>query len=127
MPANEYCLHTISSSYNYITFTGEGYGTYRGLRCLNPLRIASTYATGRTVCTEKEIYAGFERIRRECEKNEYTFPDWQKLTANVTDDDIMHMRIVDFEEVPRGTNITEPIRLSKEFIERIGNTLVSQS
>jgi hypothetical protein len=117
MPTNEYCLHSISVSYNYITFSGEGYNTYYGPRCLNPLRTISTYASGKTLCTDKEIKVGFEKIRRE-------FLDWRHVVANITDDDIAKMRVVEFDEIPTGTNITEPVRLSKSFFRRVGNTLV---
>lgn len=124
MPGNEYCLHTVSTSYNYITFTGEGYGTYYGPKCLNPLRTISTYASGKTFCKDKEILIGFEKIRRECEDGGLEFLDWQQVVSIVTDDDIAQMRVVEFNEVPEGTNITDPVRLSNSFFERVGNTLV---
>lgn len=124
MPTNEYCLHSVSVSYNYITFSGEGYNTYYGPKCLNPLRTISTYASGKTLCTDKEIQVGFEKIRRECEKDEFEFLDWRHVVANTTDDDIAKMRIVEFDEIPSGTNVTEPVRLSRAFFHRVGNTIV---
>lgn len=124
MPTNEYCLHSVSVSYNYITFSGEGYNTYYGPKCLNPLRIISTYASGKTICTDKEIEDGFEKIRRECEKANLEVLDWRQVVANITDDDITRMRVVEFDEIPSGTNITEPVRLTSSFFERVDNTLV---
>jgi len=124
MPSNEYCLHSVSVSYNYITFSGEGYNTYYGPKCLNPLRTISTYASGKTLCTDKEIQIGFEKIRRECEKDDFEFLDWRHVVANITDDDIARMRLVEFDEIPSGTNVTEPVRLAKSFFQRVDNTLV---
>lgn len=124
MPSNEYCLHAVSVSYNYITFSGEGYGTYYGPKCLNPLRTISTYASGKTFCTDKELSIGFETIRKECEDDGLEFLDWQQVVANVTDDDIAQMRVVEFDEVSEGSNVTDPVRLSNSFHERVGNTLV---
>lgn len=127
MPSNEYCLHAVSVSYNYITFSGEGYGTYYGPKCLNPLRTISTYASGKTFCTDDEIFAGFEKIRRECEDDGLEFLDWQQVVANITHDNIAKMRVVEFDEVPAGINITDSVRLSKSFFERVGDTLVCMS
>jgi hypothetical protein len=124
MPTNEYCLHSVSVSYNYITFSGEGYNTYYGPKCLNPLRTISTYASGKTFCTDKEIQIGFEKIRKECEKEELEFLDWRHIVANVTDDNIARMKVVEFDEIPTGENVTEPIRLSEAFFHRVDNTLV---
>lgn len=124
MPPNEYCLHSVSVSYNYITFSGEGYNTYYGPKCLNPLRTISTYASGKTRCTDKEIQIGFEKIRRECEKDDFEFLDWRQIVANITDNDIASMRLVEFDEIPSGTNVTEPVRLAKSFFQRVDNTLV---
>jgi hypothetical protein len=124
MPTNEYCLNSVSVSYNYITFSGEGYNTYYGPRCLNPLRTISTYASGKTFCTDKEIHVGFAKIRKECEKDELEFLDWRHIIANITNDDIAKMRVVEFDEIPTGKNVTEPIRLSEAFFQRVGNTLV---
>jgi len=124
MPSNEYCLHSVSVSYNYITFSGEGYNTYYGPKCLNPLRTISTYASGKTLCTDKEIQIGFEKIRRECEKDDFEFLDWRHVVANITGDDIARMRLVEFDEIPSGTNVTEPVRLTKSFFQRVDNTLV---
>lgn len=124
MPSNEYCLHTVSVSYNYITFSGEGHGTYHGLKCLNPLRTISTYASGKTFCTDTEIAIGFEKIREECENDGFEFLDWQQVVANITHEAIAQMRVVEFDEVPTGTNTTEPVRLSESFFVRVGNTLV---
>lgn len=124
MPTNEYCLHSVSVSYNYITFPGEGYNTYNGPKCLNPLRTISTYASGKLLCTDKEIQVGFEKIRRECEKDDLEFLDWRHIVANITDDDIATMRVVEFDETPSGTNVTEPVRLAKSFFQRVDNTLV---
>jgi hypothetical protein len=125
MPTNEYCLNSVSVSYNYITFSGEGYNTYNGPKCLNPLRTISTYASGTTFCTDKEIEIGFEKIRRDCAKDELEFLDWRHVVANVTNDDITRMRVVDFDEIPTGQNVTNPIRLSEAFFQRVDNTLVS--
>lgn len=127
MPSNEYCLHSVSVSYNYITFAGDGYGTYNGPKCLNPLRTISTYASGKTFCTEKEIQVGFDKIRKECNNEDLEFLDWQELVANVTEGDIAGMRVVEFDELPTGMNITEPVRLSRSFLDRVGNTLVRPS
>lgn len=127
MPVNEYCLHTVSTSYNYLTFAGEGYGSFFGPTCLNPLRITSTYASGKTFCTEREIDVGFEKIRKDCEKRDYEFLDWRKVVANITDDDVVNMRVVEFEDVPSIGNLTEPVLLSKPFYQRVGNTLVCHS
>jgi hypothetical protein len=124
MPTNEYCLHSVSVSYNYITFSREGYNTYYGPKCLNPLRTISTYASGKTLCTDKEIQVGFEKIHRECEKDGLEFLDWRYVVANITNDDIAKMRVVEFNEIPTGTNVTEPVRLSRAFFHRVGNTLV---
>jgi len=120
-------LHAVSVSYNYITFSGEGYGTYYGPKCLNPLRTISTYASGKTFCTDDEIFAGFEKIRRECEDDGLEFLDWQQVVANITHDNIAKMRVVEFDEVPAGINITDSVRLSKSFFERVGDTLVCMS
>ncbi|THY21177.1 putative FRE family ferric-chelate reductase [Aureobasidium pullulans] len=125
MPSNEYCLHSVSVSYNYITFAGDGYGTYNGPKCLNPLRTISTYASGKTFCTEKEIQVGFDKIRKECNNEDLEFLDWQELVANVTEGDIAGMRVVEFDELPTGMNITEPVRLSRSFLDRVGNTLMA--
>lgn len=127
MPSNEYCLHSVSVSYNYITFTGDGYGTYNGPKCLNPLRTISTYASGKTFCTENEIQVGFDKIRRECNKEDLEFLDWQELVADVTEEVIAGMRVVEFDELLTGTNITEPVRLSRPFLDRVRNTLVGPS
>ena len=127
MPSNEYCLHSVSVSYNYITFAGDGYGTYNGPKCLNPLRTISTYASGKTFCTENEIQVGFDKIRRECNKEDLEFLDWQELVADVTEEVIAGMRVVEFDELPTGTNITEPVRLSRPFLDRVRNTLVGPS
>jgi hypothetical protein len=124
MPANQYCLNSVSVAYNYITFSGEGYNTYYGPKCLNPLRTISTYASGTTFCTDKEIQIGFEKIRKECEKEELEFLDWRHIVANITNDDIAKMRVVEFDGIPTGENVTEPIRLSEAFFHRVGNTLV---
>jgi hypothetical protein len=124
MPINEYCLNSVSVSYNYITFPGEGYNTYYGPKCLNPLRTISTYASGKTFCTDKEIHVGFEKIRKECEKDELEFLDWRHIVANITNDDIAKMRVVEFDEIPTGKNVTEPIRLSEALFQRVSNTLV---
>lgn len=124
MPTNEYCLHSVSVSYNYITFSGEGYNTYYGPKCLNRLRTISTYASGKTICTDKEIQIGFEKIRRECENDDLEFLDWRHVVTNITDDDIAGMRIVELDEIPNGTNVTEPVRLAKSFFQRVDNTLV---
>ncbi|KAH0028706.1 putative plasma membrane ferric-chelate reductase, partial [Aureobasidium melanogenum] len=125
MPSNEYCLHTVSVSYNYITFSGEGHGTYYGPKCLNPLRTISTYASGKTFCTDIEIAIGFEKIREECENDGLEFLDWQQVVANITHDDIARMKVVEFDEIPGGTNTTEPVRLSESFFGRVGNTLMT--
>jgi hypothetical protein len=125
MPTNEYCLNSVSVSYNYITFSGEGYNTYNGPKCLNPLRTISTYASGKTFCTDKETETGFERIRKDCEKDELEFLDWRHIVANVTNDDITRMRVVGFDEIPTGQNVTNPTRLSEAFFQRVDNTLVS--
>ncbi|KAH0334480.1 putative plasma membrane ferric-chelate reductase, partial [Aureobasidium melanogenum] len=125
MPSNEYCLHAVSVSYNYLTFSGEGHGTYYGPKCINPLWTISTYASGKTFCTDDEIAIGFEKIRKECESDGLAFLDWQQVVANITHDDIAQMRVVEFEEVPAGTNITNPVRLSKSFFGRVGNTLMT--
>jgi len=127
MPSNEYCLHSVSVSYNYITFAGDGYGTYNGPKCLNPLRTISTYASGKTFCTENEIQVGFDKIRRECNKEDLEFLDWQELVADVTEEVIAGMRVVEFDELPTETNITEPVRLSRPFLDRVRNTLVGPS
>jgi len=124
LPSNEYCLHSVSVSYNYITFSGKGYNTYYGPKCLNPLRTISTYASGKMLCTDKEIQIGFEKIRRECEKDDFEFLDWRHIVANITDNDIASMRLVEFDEIPSGTNVTEPVRLAKSFFQRVDNTLV---
>jgi hypothetical protein len=124
MPTNEYCLNSVSISYNYITFSGEGYNTYNGPKCLNPLRTISTYASGKTFCTDKEIDIGFDKIRKDCEKNELEFLDWRRVVANITSDDITKMRTVDFDKIPTGQNVTEPVRLSEAFFRRVDNTLV---
>lgn len=124
MPSNEYCLHTVSVSYNYITFSGEGYGTYYGPKCNNPLRTISTYASGKTFCTDTEIDIGFEKIREECESDGLEFLDWQQVVANITHDEIAQIRVVEFGEVPAGKNITDPVRLSESFFGRVSNTLV---
>jgi hypothetical protein len=124
VPANEYCLNSVSVSYNYITFSGEGYNTYYGPKCLNPLRTISTYASGKTFCTEKEIEIGFEKIRKDCEKDELEFLDWRHLVANITNDDITKMRIVDFDEIPTGNNVTKSVRISESFFQRVDDTLV---
>jgi hypothetical protein len=124
MPTSEYCLNSVSVSYNYITFSGEGYNIYNGPKCLNPLRTISTYASGKAFCTEKEVEIGFEKIRRDCEKDELEFLDWRHVVANVTNDDITRMRVVDFDEIPTGKNVTEPVRLSEAFFQRVDNTLV---
>lgn len=124
MPTDQYCLHSVSTSYNYLTFVGEGFGTYYGPTCLNPLRTISTYASGKTFCTKKEIEAGFEKIRLDCEQNEFEFLDWRSLVADITDHEIAGMRVVEFEEVPSMINLTQPVRLSRPFFERVGNTLV---
>lgn len=127
MPSNEYCLHAVSVSYNYLTFSGEGHGTYYGPKCINPLWTISTYASGKTFCTDNEIAIGFEKIRKECESDGLAFLDWQQVVANITHDDIAQMRVVEFEEVSAGTNITNPVRLSKSFLGRVSNTLVCMS
>ncbi|KAG2168769.1 hypothetical protein JADG_008508 [Aureobasidium aubasidani] len=115
----------LSVSYNYITFAGDGYGTYNGPKCLNPLRTISTYASGKTFCTEKEIQVGFDKIRKECNNEDLEFLNWQELVANVTEGDIAGMRVVEFDELPTGMNITEPVRLSRSFLDRVGNTLMA--
>ncbi|KAH0288442.1 FRE family ferric-chelate reductase [Aureobasidium namibiae CBS 147.97] len=125
MPSDEYCIHSVSVSYNYLTFSGEGYNTYYGPKCLNPLRTISTYASGKTLCTDKEIQIGFEKIRRECEKDDFEFLDWRHVVANITDSDIARMRLVEFDEIPSGTNVTEPVRLAKSFFQRVDNTLMT--
>ncbi|KAK6002611.1 hypothetical protein QM012_001361 [Aureobasidium pullulans] len=35
------------------------------------------------------------------------------------------MKIVEFDEIPAGRNTTDPVRLSKAFFERVGNTLTT--
>lgn len=124
MPSSEYCLHSVSVSYNYITFSGEGHGTYYGPKCINPLRTISTYASGKMFCTDTEISIGFEKIRGECESDGLEFLDWQHIIANITRDDIAQMRVIEFDEAPAGTNIIDPVRLSESFFGRVGNTLV---
>ena len=125
LPTNQYCLHSVSTSYNYLTFSGPGYGSFYGPKCLNPTRIVSTFASGKTFCTDREIDIGFEKIREECEHQSFEFPNWRELTANITDDDIAQMRVVDFGEIPPMVNTTEPVRVSEPFFERVDTTLVS--
>jgi ferric-chelate reductase len=75
-------------------------------------------------CTDIELAIGFEKIREECEHDGFESLDWQQLVANITHDDIAHIKVVEFDEIPAGTNTTEPVRLSKTFFGRVGNTLV---
>ena len=124
-PKNQWCLNSVSTSYNYLTFTGAGYGSWAGPKCQNHKRIISTYASGKVFCSDPEIVAGFERIREDCRHNEMEFPDWRKVVENVSDEDIRGMRVVEFGEIPSMENVTEPVILSRAFFDRVDATLVS--
>jgi len=125
-PKNQICVSAVQQAYSTLEFEGPGYGSYYVTSCLNPIRIASIYVSSRRYCKPDEIVPGFEGLNGICETygGVSILPE-SAVAANLTDDAIERMPVLDMEEVPTTENVTAPFIISRSWFDLSFRTTVS--
>ncbi|OJJ45856.1 hypothetical protein ASPZODRAFT_160065 [Penicilliopsis zonata CBS 506.65] len=122
-PRNERCINAIASAYNFFTFAGLPNRGRWEPGCQNRLHVISIYASAEVYCSdESDRVAGLAALARECQHHGLEFLPRDVLAANLTEEAIMNMRVVDYMEVPRGEVVDQPVLLSSGFFGRILRT-----
>lgn len=119
---DQYCVYSIYYSYNYLSFAGS-HETFWESTCRNPVKVASMFASAKTYCSPAEIAPGFRLIDEYCHKDGLELLDLGPIAANMTEEYISSLRVVDFEEISRTTELTEPVLLSLSYFEKAFRTV----
>ncbi|PKX93593.1 ferric reductase family protein [Aspergillus novofumigatus IBT 16806] len=124
IPPNERCVTAVYTAYDYISFSGH---PNRGLwapRCRNRLRVLSVYAASTVYCSDAERERGFALLEAQC--REYAGVNLiprEEFAANLTDDAISRMRVVEFRELPKKETVNTPILVSESYYSRVFRTI----
>ncbi|KAF5862206.1 hypothetical protein ETB97_011911 [Aspergillus alliaceus] len=125
-PLSERCVTAVYTAYDYVTFTtpAEVAPGLWGSRCQNTYKVTSIYAAADLYCEPYERSVGFAQFQSYCQQfAQVDLIPREALAANLTEDSISRMRIVDFGEVPRSDPADYPVLLSATFYRRVFRTI----
>ena len=122
----EHCVQAVDTAYGYITFAGSPPKDVWHLRCQNPLRITSVYAASGVYCNPSENAAGQAWLTSSCQEFAgLEIIPREQLAANLTDDTIRHMRVVEYGDILRWEPVDFLVMLSSSYFDRAFQTVVS--
>lgn len=125
-PKNQICVSAVQQAYSTLEFEGPGYGSYYVTSCLNPMRIVSIYVSSRRYCKPDEIVPGFEGLNDVCETyGGFSILPESAVAANLTDEAIVRMPVLDMDEVSTVENVTAPFIISQSWFDLSFRTTVS--
>jgi ferric-chelate reductase len=126
IPPNERCVTAVYTAYDYISFSGQPSKGLWAPRCRNRLRVLSIYTASTVYCSDAERETGFAQLEDQC--REYAGVDLvplEEFAANLTDEAISRMRVVEFRELPKRETVDTPILISELYYNRVFRTIVS--
>lgn len=122
---SQHCVTAVYTAYNYLTFTGPWEGFWLP-KCQNPLEVISIYASSERYCRTDEQTSGFAFLQSLCQEWAHAgLIPREQVAANLTDDAIQRMRVVEFGEIPRREPVEEPILISPTYFDRTFRTVVA--
>ncbi|EEQ27743.1 hypothetical protein McanMca71_000242 [Microsporum canis] len=125
LASTQICFSAVYGAYRSITFAGPPGEEYWITLCRNPLKVGSIYASAKVHCKPEEIAPGAAVLEEYCEK--YAFQPllpMSDFSANLTNEIIAKMRVVENGEIPLTEIITTPILISKKFFDLSLKTIV---
>ncbi|KAI9039537.1 ferric reductase family protein [Aspergillus affinis] len=124
IPPDERCVTAIYNAYDYISFAGSPSVGFWDTRCLNPLKVTSTYASAEVHCSSSEQAAGLSQLATLCRQVAHLdLISRDKLATNLTGDRIQRMRVVNYQEIPRHLRLDAPVILSPSYYSRTFQTI----
>ncbi|KAK2831891.1 hypothetical protein FQN49_007066, partial [Arthroderma sp. PD_2] len=125
LASNQLCFSAVYGAYRSITFAGPPGEEYWVSLCRNPLKVGSIYASAKVHCKPGDISPGSAVLEEYCEK--YAFKPLlpiSKFAANLTDEKIAKLRVVDNGEIPPTEIVTTPVVISKKLYNLSLRTIV---
>lgn len=119
------CIVTISEALVYLSFAGSRNSSFLDKICTNELRTFSLYAAAKVYCNPTEIDDGLLFLDNECENKGLARIPYSTIEPVLTDEYIANLRVVEFREVDKGVEQTDPILISGDFFWRAYRTNVS--
>jgi hypothetical protein len=124
-PPNERCVTAVYTAYDYISFAGLPNKGLWEPRCQNRLHVLSIYAASILYCSDAERLTGFAQFEAQCrDYASVKLIPREEFAANLTDEAITRMRVVEFRELPKKENVDTPILISKLYYGRVLRTIV---
>jgi hypothetical protein len=121
-PQSERCIVSISEALSYLRFRGTHNTSFLVDACTNRLRTYSEYAAAKVYCTETEIRHGLLLLDRDCSKAGLERQPYESVAPILTDGYIRSLRVLEFREVSKGVELTEPILISRNYFWRAYRT-----
>lgn len=123
IPPNERCVTAAYTAYNYLTFAGPPASVWLS-RCHNPVEVTSIYAATDVHCPPDEVAPGIAQLSSFCRQFAQTdLVPRHQVAANLTEDAIEHMRVVEYGEIPRREPVEEALLISPAYFERTFRTV----
>lgn len=116
------CVTAVFTAYNYLTFSGPV--GFWDSRCQNPLKVTSIYAASDIYCRPDERTAGFALFASYCHQfgqTDLLLRD--QLAANLTDDAIQQMKVVEYGVIPKHQPLDAPVLISQNYFKRTFRTI----
>ncbi|KAF1815826.1 hypothetical protein P152DRAFT_430174 [Eremomyces bilateralis CBS 781.70] len=119
------CINAVQAAINTLAFIESQPLSDYDARCRGRLRLISFYASTTVYCEPDELKEGLEGVATECSAQNTTLVPISEFEANLTEDAISHLRIVERFELDGGDNLTVPVLLSEEFFNLAYKTIVT--
>ncbi|RHZ43508.1 ferric reductase family protein [Aspergillus thermomutatus] len=124
IPPNERCVTAVYTAYEYISFAGLPNKGLWASRCRNRLHVLSIYAASDVHCSDAERVTGFAQLEAQC--RDYAGVNLiprEEFAADLTNEAIGRMRVVEFRELSKKENVHTPILISKLYYRRVFRTI----
>ncbi|GIK05003.1 hypothetical protein Aspvir_009102 [Aspergillus viridinutans] len=124
IPPNERCVTAVYTAYDYISFSGHPNKGLWAPRCQNRLRVLSIYAASTVYCSDAERETGLALLEAQCREyaGVHLIPR-EEFAANLSDEVISRMRVVEFRELPKKEIVDTPILISESYYSRVFRTI----
>ena len=118
LPQNQVCVAAIYGVYGAVSFEGVGSDDYWVSVCQNPAKVTSIYASAEVYCNADDIPPGFDYLASICEQYGFVslLPE-SEVAANLTNEAISAMDILDMADVDPAVNMTKPFLISQAWFD----------
>jgi hypothetical protein len=125
---DQYCLDAVYEALSDLSFEGSSADAYWESTCQNPLKVGTIYASATRYCTEYEIIAGATLLNQYCtEYGEVELLPYSDFKANLSEEYINSLRVIDYEEIPATENVTAVVLISATYFDASFRTVVCYS